>query len=208
MSQEINLAVLKEITFSALKEEMLNDNDEDTTIIDEISSLQASHDVLKVDVDQQLALISMLNDLAVIAENLAEKQKKDADSEQKKEYQEKFQKVQQTIMNEIDVPEEFVQLLQVASAGGVEALGQVATWARRTAKELRNDEEFNQKLDTLQSQEKKLQDYSKIAMNNNTQEDSRFSLRKILNKAFRTNSSEEEYRLQLTRLERTRQEDM
>jgi len=206
MSQEINIAALKEMTFNKLKENFIEDKDDDI-LVDQLTSVQSTHDTLKVDVDQQLALISMLNDLAIIAENIARHQKEQNNKEKTKEYQEKFEKVQATLLNELDVPDEFVQLLQVASAGGVEALEQVATWARNTAKEMRNDEQFNEKLDKLQSVEKKLENLSKIVYKDRNAEENKFSLRARLNKAFKTNASEEEYRMHLQRMETRRQEE-
>ena len=185
-----------------------DDKNDDDFLVDQLTSTQSSFDSLKLDVDQQLATISMLNDLAIIAENIAKHQKDDATKEKTKEYQEKFKKVQETILNELDVPDEFVQLLQVASAGGVEALEQVATWARNTAKEMRNDEEFNKKLDDLQGVEKKLENLSKIVYKDKNAEENKFSLRARLNKAFKTNASEEEYRMHLQRMETRRQEEM
>ncbi len=206
MSQEINIAALKEMTFNKLKENFIEDKDDDI-LVDQLTSVQSTHDTLKVDVDQQLALISMLNDLAIIAENIARHQKEQNNKEKTKEYQEKFEKVQATLLNELDVPDEFVQLLQVASAGGVEALEQVATWARNTAKEMRNDEQFNEKLDKLQSVEKKLENLSKIVYKDRNAEENKFSFRARLNKAFKTNASEEEYRMHLQRMETRRQEE-
>ncbi|NQY80419.1 MAG: hypothetical protein HRT47_08915 [Candidatus Caenarcaniphilales bacterium] len=208
MSQEVNIAALKEIAFNKLKEDFFEDKNDDDFLVDQLTSTQSSFDSLKLDVDQQLATISMLNDLAIIAENIAKHQKDDATKEKTKEYQEKFKKVQETILNELDVPDEFVQLLQVASAGGVEALEQVATWARNTAKEMRNDEEFNKKLDDLQGVEKKLENLSKIVYKDKNAEENKFSLRARLNKAFKTNASEEEYRMHLQRMETRRQEEM
>ena len=206
MSQEINIAALKEMTFNKLKENFIEDKDDDI-LVDQLTSVQSTHDTLKVDVDQQLALISMLNDLAIIAENIARHQKEQNNKEKTKEYQEKFEKVQATLLNELDVPDEFVQLLQVASAGGVEALEQVATWARNTAKEMRYDEQFNEKLDKLQSVEKKLENLSKIVYKDRNAEENKFSFRARLNKAFKTNASEEEYRMHLQRMETRRQEE-
>ena len=92
--------------------------------------------------------------------------------------------------------------------GGIEALEQVATWARNTAKEMRNDQEFNKKLDNLQVQEKKLENLNKMVYKNTQTEENKFSLRTRLNKAFKTNAAEEEYRMHLRRLEMTRQEEM
>ena len=93
MVQEINIAALKELTFNKLKEDFIQTRDDDDLLVDQLSSTQTSYDTLKLDVDQQLELISMLNDLAVIAENIAEQKKKEANNEQTKEYQEKFEKV-------------------------------------------------------------------------------------------------------------------
>ena len=209
MSQEVNIAALKEMTFNKLKENFVGEtkDDEDDMLVDQLQSTQTSYDTLKLDVDQQLATISMLNDLAVIAENIAKHQKNDADKEKTKEYQEKFEKVQEVLLNEIDVPDEFVQLLQVASVGGPEALEQVATSTKKnTAKEMRNDEDFNKKLDTLQVQGKKLEGLNKLVYKDENVQENKFSLRTRLNKAFKTNASEEEYRMQLQRIDRTRKQ--
>lgn len=205
MNLEVNIAALKEMTFNKLKESFVEEEDDDI-LVDQLTSVQSTHDTLKVDVDQQLALISMLNDLAVIAENIAKHQKEENNKEKTKEYQEKFEKVQATLLNELDVPDEFVQLLQVASAGGVEALEQVATWARNTAKEMRNDEQFNEKLNKLQSIERKLENLSKLVYKDGNAVENKFSLRVRLNKAFKTNASEEEYRMHLQRMDMSRQE--
>ena len=100
MSQEVNIAALKEMTFNKLKENFVEEtkDDEDDMLVDQLQSTQTSYDTLKLDVDQQLATISMLNDLAVIAENIAKHQKNDADKEKTKEYQEKFEKVQEVLL--------------------------------------------------------------------------------------------------------------
>lgn len=206
---EVNLEALKEITFSALKEQRLDkslENNKDHGV-KQYKALEASCNVLREDVESSLKFISMLNQLAIIAENLAEAKKKDLDKNKQEEYKEKFEKVQKAILNEIDVPDEFVQLIQVAATGGVEALEQVASWARKTAKEMRNSDELNAKIDKLQSQQTKLENIGKAVFRDASAREENFDRYSLAKKAFQTNSSEEEYRMQLTRLERSRKQE-
>ena len=71
---------------------------------------------------------------------------------------------------------------------------------------MRNDEDFNKKLDTLQVQGKKLEGLNKLVYKDENVQENKFSLRTRLNKAFKTNASEEEYRMQLQRIDRTRKQ--
>ena len=63
MSQEVNIAALKEIAFNKLKEDFFEDKNDDDFLVDQLTSTQSSFDSLKLDVDQQLATISMLNEM-------------------------------------------------------------------------------------------------------------------------------------------------
>jgi hypothetical protein len=207
---EINIDALKEITFSRLKDEnfdnFLDDKNKDANI-KQYKSLESSHVVLKTDVESSLQFISALNQLAVLADNMADAKKRDLDKGKQDEYKEKFEKIQKTILNQIDIPEDFVQLIQVASAGGIEALRDVASWARKTAKDIRNDEELNEKIEKLQEQQKKLEGLGRTIFRDASSSEESFDRYALLKKAFRTNSSEEEYRMQLVRLERMRKQE-
>ena len=72
---EINIDALKEITFSRLKNEnfdnFLDEKNKDANI-KQYKSLESSHVVLKTDVESSLQFISALNQLAVLADNMAE----------------------------------------------------------------------------------------------------------------------------------------
>ena len=208
---EINIDALKEITFSRLKDEnfdnFLDEKNKDANI-KQYRSLESSHVVLKTDVESSLQFISALNQLAVIADNMADAKKRELDKGKQDEYKEKFEKIQKTILNQIDIPDDFVQLVQVASAGGIDALRDVASWARKTAKDMRNDEELNEKIEKLQDQQKKLEGLGRAIFKDASSSEERFDRYALVKKAFRTNSSEEEYRMQLVRLERMRQEGM
>jgi hypothetical protein len=201
---------LKEITFSRLKNEnfdnFLDEKNKDANI-KQYKSLESSHVVLKTDVESSLQFISALNQLAVLADNMADAKKRDLDKGKQDEYKEKFEKIQKTILNQIDIPEDFVQLIQVASAGGIEALRDVASWARKTAKDIRNDEELNEKIEKLQEQQKKLEGLGRTIFRDASSSEESFDRYALLKKAFRTNSSEEEYRMQLVRLERMRKQE-
>jgi hypothetical protein len=207
---EINIDALKEITFSRLKNEnfdnFLDEKNKDANI-KQYKSLESSHVVLKTDVESSLQFISALNQLAVLADNMADAKKRDLDKGKQDEYKEKFEKIQKTILNQIDIPEDFVQLIQVASAGGIEALRDVASWARKTAKDIRNDEELNEKIEKLQEQQKKLEGLGRTIFRDASSSEESFDRYALLKKAFRTNSSEEEYRMQLVRLERMRKQE-
>lgn len=207
---EVNLNILKEITLAKLKEESFDDfldNKTSNANLKQYKALESSHAVLKEDVDSQLRFISMLNQLAVLADNIADAKKRDLDKNKQEEYKDKFEKVQKAILNSIDIPDDFVQLLQVAASGGIDALHQVASWARKTAKEMRNDEELNAKIEKLQDQELKLQSLGRAAFRDANHAEENFDRYSILKKAFRTNASEEEYRMQLMRLERSRKQE-
>ncbi|MFM7458451.1 MAG: hypothetical protein ACKO3R_07320, partial [bacterium] len=154
-----------------------------------------------------LQFISALNQLAVLADNMADAKKRELDKGKQDEYKEKFEKIQKTILNKIDIPEDFVQLIQVASAGGIDALRDVASWARKTAKDMRNDEELNEKIEKLQDQQKKLEGLGRAIFKDASSSEERFDRYALLKKAFRTNSSEEEYRMQLVRLEKMRKQE-
>jgi hypothetical protein len=207
---EINIDALKEITFSRLKDEnfdnFLDDKNKDANI-KQYKSLESSHVVLKTDVESSLQFISALNQLAVLADNMADAKKRDLDKGKQDEYKEKFEKIQKTILNQIDIPDDFVQLIQVASTGGIEALRDVASWARKTAKDMRNDEELNEKIEKLQEQQKKLEGLGRTIFRDASSSEESFDRYALLKKAFRTNSSEEEYRMQLVRLERMRKQE-
>jgi hypothetical protein len=207
---EINIDALKEITFSRLKNEnfdnFLDEKNKDANI-KQYKSLESSHVVLKTDVESSLQFISALNQLAVLADNMADAKKRDLDKGKQDEYKEKFEKIQKTILNQIDIPEDFVQLIQVASAGGIEALRDVASWARKTAKDMRNDEELNEKIEKLQDQQKTLEGLGTAIFKDASSSEERYDRYALLKKAFRTNSSEEEYRMQLVRLERMRKQE-
>jgi hypothetical protein len=207
---EINIDALKEITFSRLKDEnfdnFLDEKNKDANI-KQYKSLESSHVVLKTDVESSLQFISALNQLAVLADNMADAKKRDLDKGKQDEYKEKFEKIQKTILNQIDIPDDFVQLIQVASTGGIEALRDVASWARKTAKDMRNDEELNEKIEKLQEQQKKLEGLGRTIFRDASSSEESFDRYALLKKAFRTNSSEEEYRMQLVRLERMRKQE-
>jgi uncharacterized membrane-anchored protein YjiN (DUF445 family) len=207
---EINIDALKEITFSRLKNEnfdnFLDEKNKDANI-KQYKSLESSHVVLKTDVESSLQFISALNQLAVLADNMADAKKRDLDKGKQDEYKEKFEKIQKTILNQIDIPDDFVQLIQVASTGGIEALRDVASWARKTAKDMRNDEELNEKIEKLQEQQKKLEGLGRTIFRDASSSEESFDRYALLKKAFRTNSSEEEYRMQLVRLERMRKQE-
>lgn len=204
---EINLNILKEVVFAQLKEEKLDNVLDDKSFsanLKQYKALESSHSVLREDVDSQLRFISMLNQLAILADKMADAKKRDLDKNKQEEYKDKFEKVQKAILNSIDIPDDFVQLLQVAASGGIDALHQVAVWARKTAKEMRNDEELNAKIEKLQDQELKLQSLGRAAFKDANHAQENFDRYSILKKSFRTNASEEEYRMQLMRLERSR----
>ncbi|NBV98541.1 MAG: hypothetical protein EBR67_03400 [Proteobacteria bacterium] len=207
---EINIDALREITFSRLKDEnfdnFLDEKNKDANI-KQYRSLESSHVALKTDVESSLQFISALNQLAVLADNMADAKKRELDKGKQDEYKEKFEKIQKTILNQIDIPEDFVQLIQVASAGGIDALRDVASWARKTAKDMRNDEELNEKIEKLQDQQKRLEGLGRAIFKDASVNEERFDRYALLKKAFRTNSSEEEYRLQLVRLERMREQE-
>jgi hypothetical protein len=207
---EINIDALREITFSRLKDEnfdnFLDDKNKDASI-KQYKSLESSHVALKTDVESSLQFISALNQLAVLADNMADAKKRELDKGKQDEYKEKFEKIQKTILNKIDIPDDFVQLIQVASAGGIDALRDVASWARKTAKDMRNDEELNKKIEKLQDQQKKLEGLGRAIFKDASSSEERFDRYALLKKAFRTNSSEEEYRMQLVRLERARKQE-
>jgi hypothetical protein len=207
---EINIDALREITFSRLKDENFNnflDEKNKDANVKQYKSLESSHVVLKTDVESSLQFISALNQLAVLADNMADAKKRDLDKGKQDEYKEKFEKIQKTILNQIDIPEDFVQLIQVASAGGIDALRGVASWARKTAKDMRNDEELNEKIEKLQDQQKKLEGLGRAIFKDASSSEERYDRYALLKKAFRTNASEEEYRMQLTRLERMRKQE-
>jgi hypothetical protein len=207
---EINIDALREITFSRLKDEnfdnFLDGKNKDANI-KQYKSLESSHVVLKTDVESSLQFISALNQLAVLADNMADAKKRELDKGKQDEYKEKFEKIQKTILNQIDIPDDFVQLIQVASAGGIEALRDVASWARKTAKDMRNDKDLNEKIEKLQEQQKKLEGLGRAIFKDASSSEERFDRYAILKKAFRTNASEEEYRMQLVRLERMRKQE-
>lgn len=207
---EINIDALREITFSRLKDEnfdnFLDDKNKDASI-KQYKSLESSHVALKTDVESSLQFISALNQLAVLADNMADAKKRELDKGKQDEYKEKFEKIQKTILNKIDIPDDFVQLIQVASAGGIDALRDVASWARKTAKDMRNDQELNEKIEKLQDQQKKLEGLGRAIFKDASSSEERFDRYALLKKAFRTNSSEEEYRMQLVRLERMRKQE-
>ena len=175
--------------------------------IKQYRSLESSHVALKTDVESSLQFISALNQLAVLADNMADAKKRELDKGKQDEYKEKFEKIQKTILNQIDIPDDFVQLVQVASAGGIDALRDVASWARKTAKDMRNDEELNEKIEKLQDQQKKLEGLGRAIFKDASSSEERFDRYALVKKAFRTNSSEEEYRMQLVRLERMRNQE-
>jgi len=207
---EINIDALKEITLSRLKDEnfdnFLDDKNKDASI-KQYKSLESSHVALKTDVESSLQFISALNQLAVLADNMADAKKRELDKGKQDEYKEKFEKIQKTILNKIDIPDDFVQLIQVASAGGIDALRDVASWARKTAKDMRNDEELNEKIEKLQDQQKKLEGLGRAIFKDASSSEEGFDHCALLKKAFRTNSSEEEYRMQLVRLERMKKQE-
>ena len=207
---EINIDALREITFSRLKDEnfdnFLDEKNKDANI-KQYRSLESSHVALKTDVESSLQFISALNQLAVLADNMADAKKRELDKGKQDEYKEKFEKIQKTILNQIDIPDDFVQLVQVASAGGIDALRDVASWARKTAKDMRNDEELNEKIEKLQDQQKKLEGLGRAIFKDASSSEERFDRYALVKKAFRTNSSEEEYRMQLVRLERMRKQE-
>lgn len=207
---EINIDALREITFSRLKDEnfdnFLDEKNKDANI-KQYRSLESSHVALKTDVESSLQFISALNQLAVLADNMADAKKRELDKGKQDEYKEKFEKIQKTILNQIDIPEDFVQLIQVASAGGIDALRDVASWARKTAKDMRNDEELNKKIEKLQDQQKRLEGLGRAIFKDASSSEERFDHYALVKKAFRTNSSEEEYRMQLVRLERMRKQE-
>jgi hypothetical protein len=207
---EINIDALREITFSRLKDEnfdnFLDEQNKDSNM-KMYRSLESSHVALKTDVESSLQFISALNQLAVLADNMADAKKRELDKGKQDEYKEKFEKIQKTILNKIDIPDDFVQLIQVASAGGIDALRDVASWARKTAKDMRNDEELNKKIEKLQDQQKKLEGLGRAIFKDASSSEERFDRYALLKKAFRTNSSEEEYRMQLVRLERARKQE-
>ncbi|MEB3314829.1 MAG: hypothetical protein VKK32_01265 [Candidatus Melainabacteria bacterium] len=207
---EINIDALREITFSRLKDEnfdnFLDDKNKDASI-KQYKSLESSHVALKTDVESSLQFISALNQLAVLADTMADAKKRELDKGKQDEYKEKFEKIQKTILNQIDIPDDFVQLIQVASTGGIEALRDVASWARKTAKDMRNDEELNEKIEKLQEQQKKLEGLGRTIFKDASSSEERYDRYALLKKAFRTNSSEEEYRMQLVRLERMRKQE-
>jgi hypothetical protein len=207
---EINIDALREITFSRLKDEnfdnFLDDKNKDASI-KQYKSLESSHVALKTDVESSLQFITALNQLAVLADSIADAKKRDLDKSKQDQYKEKFEKIQKTILNQIDIPDDFVQLVQVASAGGIDALREVASWARKTAKDMRNDRELNEKIEKLQEQQKKLEGLGKAIFKDASSSEERFDRYALLKKAFRTNASEEEYRMQLVRLERMRKQE-
>ena len=207
---EINIDALREITFSRLKDEnfdnFLDEKNKDANI-KQYRSLESSHVALKTDVESSLQFISALNQLAVLADNMADAKKRELDKGKQDEYKEKFEKIQKTILNQIDIPDDFVQLIQVASTGGIEALRDVASWARKTAKDMRNDKELNEKIEKLQDQQKKLEGLGRAIFKDASSSEERFDRYALVKKAFRTNSSEEEYRMQLVRLERMRKQE-
>jgi len=207
---EINIDALREITFSRLKDEnfddFLDEKNKDASI-KQYRSLESSHVALKTDVESSLQFISALNQLAVLTDNMADAKKRELDKGKQDEYKEKFEKIQKTILNQIDIPDDFVQLIQVASAGGIDALRDVASWARKTAKDMRNDEELNEKIEKLQDQQKKLEGLGRAIFKDASSSEERFDRYALLKKAFRTNSSEEEYRMQLVRLERMKKQE-
>jgi len=207
---EINIDALREITFSRLKDEnfdnFLDDKNKDASI-KQYKSLESSHVALKTDVESSLQFISALNQLAVLADTMADAKKRELDKGKQDDYKEKFEKIQKTILNKIDIPDDFVQLIQVASTGGIDALRDVASWARKTAKDMRNDRELNEKIEKLQDQQKKLEGLGKAIFRDASAGEERFDRYALVNKAFRTNASEEEYRMQLVRLERMRKQE-
>ena len=97
---EINIDALREITFSRLKDEnfdnFLDEKNQDANI-KQYRSLETSHVVLKTDVESSLQFISALNQLAVLADNMADAKKRDLDKSKQDEYKEKFEKIQKTI---------------------------------------------------------------------------------------------------------------
>ena len=114
---EVNLNILKEITLAKLKEESFDDFLDDKSSnanLKHYKALESSHAVLKEDVDSQLRFISMLNQLAVLADNIADAKKRDLDKNKQEEYKDKFEKVQKAILNSIDIPDDFEFLLQAA----------------------------------------------------------------------------------------------
>jgi len=207
----ISLEALKEVSFSRLKDEnfknFLDDKNKDANL-KQYNSLESSHMALKTDVESSLQFIAMLNQLAILADNIADAKKRDLDKNKQDEYQEKFKKVQKTILNRIDIPEDFVQLVQVAATGGTDALHSVASWARRTAKDMRNDEELNAKIEKLQEQQRRLEILGREIFRDSSSSEERFDRYALLNKAFITNASEEEYRMQLIRIERMKKTEV
>ena len=92
---EVNLNILKEITLAKLKEESFDDfldNKTSNANLKQYKALESSHAVLKEDVDSQLRFISMLNQLAVLADNIADAKKRDLDKNKQEEYKDKFEK--------------------------------------------------------------------------------------------------------------------
>jgi hypothetical protein len=161
--------------------------------------------MVKTQVQETLMVVNMLENLSVMAQKIADqRKKKDKNKQEELKQHEMMQKIQKALMNEIDVPDEFVQLLQVANTGGIEALEKVANWAKNTAKEIRNDEAFNKQIEKMQDYKNRKDALAKSLLNSDNYESDEDLFHRIQKKIFRTNQSEETYREMLITLDRSR----